>query len=109
MSSKAQAQQLYKSLYNQTHRKILAVGKNYKDHAKEMNSEVPKEPLIFDKPLSSIIKSGEVLYLQRRNEIHHEIELGVLIGMAGKNIKARDYQAYIEGYFLGIDFTDRDL
>jgi acylpyruvate hydrolase len=65
--------------------------------------------LFFDKPLTSIMKSGEVLYLHRNNEIHHEIELGLLIGMTGKNILARDWYAYIEGYFLGIDFTDRDM
>ena len=74
-----------------------------------MKSEVPKTPILFDKPLSSVMKSGEVLYLNRDNEIHHEIELGILIGMTGKNIKARDWPAYVEGYFLGIDWTDRDI
>lgn len=101
------AQRLYKSLYNDTHRKILCVGRNYAEHAKELGNVLPEKPVFFDKPLSSIIKSGEVLYLQRDNEIHHELELGLLIGMTGKNIKARDWNAYIEGYFLGIDFTDR--
>ena len=109
MPSKAQIQELYKGLYNSTHRKILCVGRNYKLHAQEMNVAIPDKPVFFDKPLSSIIKSGEVLYLKRDNEIHHEAELGILIGMTGKNIKARDWKAYVEGYFLGVDFTDRDI
>lgn len=70
---------------------------------------MPSNPIFFDKPLSSIIKSGETFYLNRNAEIHHEIELGILIGMTGKNIVARDWYAYVEGYFLGIDFTDRDM
>lgn len=57
-----------------------------------------------------MLRSGEQpLYLKRENEIHHEVELGVLIGMTGKNISAKDWQHHIEGYFIGIDFTDRDL
>lgn len=102
-------ERLYKSLYNATHNKVLAVGRNYMNHIVEMKSEVPKEPIIFDKIPSSVIRSGELLYLKRDNEIHHEVELGVLIGMTGKNIKAADWEQYVEGYFIGIDFTDRDL
>ena len=102
-------EKLYKSLFNRTHRKILCVGRNYADHAKEMKVKVPTNPIFFDKPLSSIIRSGETLHLQRNHEIHHELELGILIGMTGMNILARDWYAYVEGYFLGIDFTDRDM
>ena len=89
--------------------KIICAGKNYLEHAKEMKVPLQDKPVFFDKPLSSIIKSGEVLYLQRNNEIHHELELGVVIGMTGKNINAKHWNAYVEGYFLGIDFTDRDI
>lgn len=107
--SAATVERLYKGLYNTTHNKILCVGRNYLLHAKEMNAEPPKTPVFFDKPLSSVIKSGQVLYLPRNNQIHHEVELGVLIGLTGKNIHAKDWQKYVEGYFIGIDFTDRDL
>ena len=79
------------------------------DHIKEMGSEIPTEPLVFDKPLSSVMKSGEVMYLKNKNQILHEVELGVLIGMTGKKIKAEDWKDYVEGYFLGIDFTDNDI
>ena len=100
---------LYKSLYNVAHNKVLCVGRNYVNHAIEMKSEIPKEPIIFDKVLTSTIRSGDLLYLKRNNEIHHEVELGVLIGMTGKNIKAENWEQHVEGYFIGIDFTDRDL
>ncbi len=79
-------ERLYRSLYNTVHNKVICVGKNYAQHAKEMNSEVPKQPLLFDKAIGHISKSGEVLYLRKKNEVHHEIELGVLIGMTGRNI-----------------------
>ena len=78
---------LHKSLYNTRYNKILCVGKNYALHAKEMKSEIPEKPLFFDKPHSSIIRTNFPLQLSSDNECHHEIELGVLIGMTGKNIK----------------------
>ena len=56
-----------------------------------------------------MIRSGKVLYLKRPTEKHHEVELGVVIGMTGKNINAKDWENYVEGYFLGIDYTDRDM
>jgi len=105
----AEMQKLYRELYNKTHKKVIAVGRNYLEHARELGNEPPPEPVVFDKPVSSIIKSGNVMYLRNENEIHHEIMLGLIIGMKGKNINPRDYMAYIEGYFLGIDFTDRYL
>jgi acylpyruvate hydrolase len=58
-------ERLVQSLYSKAHKKILCVGKNYALHIQEMNSEVPKKPVIFDKPLSSLLKSSEVLYLPR--------------------------------------------
>ena len=74
-----------------------------------MGGEVPKQPLLFEKVVSNVVKSGQTLYLKRSSEVHHEIELGVLIGMTGRNIEAKDWKKHIEGYFLGIDFTDREL
>ncbi len=109
MSSTLQVERLYKSLYNVTHNKIICVGRNYVSHAKELNNEVPTEPFFFDKPFNTVLKSGEMLYLRTQGEVHHEVELGVLIGMTGKNIKAKDWETHVEGYFLAIDFTDRDL
>jgi acylpyruvate hydrolase len=56
-----------------------------------MKSEIPKKPVMFDKPLSSFLKSGEVLYLPRNNEVHHEIELGILFGKTGKDISESNW------------------
>jgi acylpyruvate hydrolase len=49
------------------------------------------------------------MLLRTENEVHHEVELGVLIGKKAKNANASDWLSYIEGYFVGIDFTDRDI
>ena len=59
--------------------------------------------------VNRVFKSGDTLHLRRENEVHHEVELGVLIGTKGRNIIAEDWRNYVEGYFLGIDFTDKDL
>ena len=101
------AEKLYASVFETVHNKVVCIGRNYADHAKEMNSQVPNEPIIFDKALSRIVKSGDIMYLKGENEVHQEIELGVLIGKTGKNIQANDWKQHVEGYFIGIDFTDR--
>ena len=107
--AKPLAQKLYQSLWTTTHNKVVCIGRNYSDHAKEMNSSVPSKPIIFDKALSRVVKSGETLYLRGTNEVHHEVELGFLIGKQAKNVKAEAWRDHVQGYFLGIDFTDRDL
>ena len=91
-------------------RKILCVGRNYHAHIKELGNAPPPEPLWFDKPVSSLLLPGESLkWHPSYKDIHHEIELGVVIGKSGKNIAEADYMDHISGYFLGIDFTNRGL
>src|SRR5580704_1236626 len=69
--------------------KIVCVGRNYRDHAKELGNEVPAEPLIFLKPPSSIIASGEALvYPVLSQNVHFEGELGVIIGKRAKHVSA---------------------
>ncbi|TNV72108.1 hypothetical protein FGO68_gene15275 [Halteria grandinella] len=112
MSSAAAVRGLYESLYTSTFNKVVCVGKNYAMHAKEMGGEVPKNPLLFDKCLSNIIQSGDTLYLRHpQNQVHHEVELGLLIGkkLPKGSFANTQWKNHIEGYFLGIDFTDRDL
>ena len=65
--------------------------------------------MIFDKSLSKVTKSGYTLHLRNTHEIHHEVELGLMIGKKARSIQAADWHHHIEGYFVGIDFTDRDL
>lgn len=102
----------FQKILSQTQNKILAVGKNYIDHVKEMGgSNFPKNPVIFQKPISSILPPhNKILRLPKHGRpIHHEIELGVMIAKKGKDIHHSEYQDYIAGYVLALDLTDRDL
>lgn len=90
--------------------KIVCVGRNYVDHAKELGNEVPKIPLIFLKPPSSIIGNGNNIILPPQSQqVEHEAELVVVIGKRGKNIIAEEASGYIFGYTVGNDITARDL
>ena len=109
VSVAARMESLYKSLYNETHNKIICIARNYPSMVKQAQADTPKEPIVFDKVLNSIIKSGEVLTMRRDFELHQEVELGVLIGMTGHRIRKEDWIKHIEGYFLAIDFTDVEM
>ena len=90
--------------------KVVAVGLNFRDHAKEMNMALPEEPLIFLKPPSSVIGHGDEIVLpEMSNQVEHEAELGVVIGTKAKNVHAEDAQRYILGYTCLNDVTARDL
>ncbi len=90
--------------------KIVCVGRNYVEHAKELGNEVPKEPLIFLKPPSSLIANGEpIVYPAITENLHFEGELGVVIGKRAKHVKAADAFGYIFGYTCVNDVTARDL
>jgi 2-keto-4-pentenoate hydratase/2-oxohepta-3-ene-1,7-dioic acid hydratase in catechol pathway len=90
--------------------KILCVGRNYAEHAKEHNVEVPKVPLIFLKPPSSIINPGEAILLPPQSQqVEHEAELVAVIGKRGRNITPEEARDYILGYTIGNDVTARDL
>jgi len=90
--------------------KIVCVGRNYVDHAKELGNEVPKVPLIFMKPPSSVIASGEPTLLPAQStQVEHEAELVAVIGKRGRNITAEQARKYILGYTVGNDVTARDL
>lgn len=90
--------------------KIICVGRNYAEHAKEHNAEVPKIPLIFMKPPSSVIDPGETVILPPQSEqVEHEAELVAVIGKRGRSIPADEASQYIFGYTVGNDVTARDL
>uniref|UniRef100_A0A6B2LGQ0 Fumarylacetoacetase-like C-terminal domain-containing protein n=1 Tax=Arcella intermedia TaxID=1963864 RepID=A0A6B2LGQ0_9EUKA len=91
-------------------RKILAIGRNYAEHAKELNNPLPTSPVIFLKPSSSIIRKGQSIVRPTRcKALHHEIELGLVIGQKGKFIKEKDAMDHIAGYVVALDMTARDL
>jgi 5-carboxymethyl-2-hydroxymuconate isomerase len=90
--------------------KIACVGKNYLEHAKELGDKVPEKPVVFLKPSSSIIFSGDkIIYPEFSKSLHYETELVLLIGKTGKKIPKSDALSYIEAYTVGLDMTLRDL
>ncbi len=90
--------------------KILCVGRNYVEHAKELGNEVPKVPLIFMKPPSSIISNGDSIVLPPQStQVEHEAELVVVISKRARNVTAETAKEYIFGYTVGNDVTARDL
>ena len=91
--------------------KILCVGRNYAEHAKELGNEVPQEPLIFSKPPSSLLSHGGTIVRPPISErVDHEGELGVVIGRTIRNLKEDwDVRDYILGYTCVNDVTARDL
>jgi len=90
--------------------KIVCVGRNYVEHAKELGNEVPKMPLIFFKPPSSVIASGGTILLPPQStQVEHEAELVTVIGKRGRNVTAESARDLILGYTIGNDITARDL
>lgn len=90
--------------------KIVCVGRNYIDHAKELGNETPKIPLIFLKPPSSIIGHGDnILLPPQSQQVEHEAELVAVIGKRGKNITTEEATQHVFGYTVGNDITARDL
>lgn len=89
---------------------IYCIGRNYAEHAKELNNPVPKSPIIFMKPTCSLLEDGGVIQIPVGSEnVHHEAELVIAIGKEGKNISREDAWEYIAGYAIGIDVTARDI
>lgn len=90
--------------------KIVCLARTYRKHAEEMGSTVPDEPLIFLKPASSVIFDRQsVIIPKRAKEIHHEVELGVVIGKRGRKIPVERAGEHILAYLLGLDITARDI
>jgi 2-keto-4-pentenoate hydratase/2-oxohepta-3-ene-1,7-dioic acid hydratase in catechol pathway len=90
--------------------KIVAVGKNYADHAAEMGSEVPESPVLFLKPPTSIIGPLQPIRIpQQSEEVHHEAELAIVMGQVTKDVAIEDVGPKILGYTAANDVTARDL
>lgn len=90
--------------------KIICIGRNYANHAKELNSEIPKEPVFFMKPDSALLpKKSPFYYPNFTKDLHYEIEIVVKINKLGKNIAPQFAHTYYDEIGLGIDFTARDI
>jgi 2-keto-4-pentenoate hydratase/2-oxohepta-3-ene-1,7-dioic acid hydratase in catechol pathway len=90
--------------------KIVCIGRNYVEHAKEQNAELPKVPLLFMKPPSSILSPGDPIELpSQSHQVEHEGELVAVIGKRGRNLTTNEAQGFLYGYTIGNDVTARDL
>lgn len=90
--------------------KIIAIGRNYSDHAKELNNPVPTEPVVFMKPDTALLREGRAfIHPDFSNDIHYEVELVIKISKEGKHIAEKFAINYIDSIGIGIDFTARDL
>ncbi len=90
--------------------KIIAIGRNYAEHAKELNNPVPGVPVIFMKPDTALLKDNKPFYHPDFSEdIHHEIEIVIKVSKEGKHISEKFASNYFEEIAIGIDFTARDI
>ena len=90
--------------------KIICIGRNYAQHAKELGNAIPTEPVIFLKPETALIPKGQpFFYPQHSNDVHYEAELVVRIERVGKHIEEQFSHRYYNSIGLGIDFTCRDI
>lgn len=90
--------------------KIICIGRNYSEHAKELSNPVPDAPLIFLKPDTALLRNNQEFYHPEfSKDIHHECEVIYRISKEGKHVKGKFARNYIDGIGLGIDFTARDL
>jgi len=90
--------------------KIICIGRNYAEHAKELGNEIPENPVIFMKPDTAILKKGSDFYIPEfSDDVHYELEVVLKISKGGKYIQEEKASNYFEEVGLGIDFTARDL
>jgi acylpyruvate hydrolase len=90
--------------------KIIAIGRNYAEHAKELNNPIPDKPVIFLKPDTALLKDNKPFYIPDfSSDIHYELEVVLKICKEGKHISEKFASKYYEEIGLGIDFTARDI
>ncbi|HEX4932099.1 MAG TPA: fumarylacetoacetate hydrolase family protein [Gemmatimonadaceae bacterium] len=90
--------------------KIICVGRNYVEHAKELGNEVPAAPLLFMKPPSSIIASGEAIVIPRAStRVEYEGEIGIVVGTRARRVSEADARRHVRGVVALNDVTARDL
>ncbi len=90
--------------------KIIGVGQNYAQHIAEMGAARNNPPVLFLKPPTAILTEGNPIKLPGySNNVHHEVELALLIGKTGKDLEAKDWRQYLAGAGIALDLTLRDL
>lgn len=89
--------------------KLICIGRNYSEHAKELGNAIPQRPVIFLKPDTAVLKGDDFYIPEFSQEVHHEVEVLVKISKGGKYIQPENAHKHYEQIGLGIDFTARDL
>ncbi len=89
--------------------KIICIGRNYSEHAKELGNEIPDKPVIFIKPDTALLKTPDFYLPEFSNDVHYELEMVVKISKGGKYIQKENASKHYEEIGLGLDFTARDL
>lgn len=89
--------------------KIICIGRNYTEHAAELNNDIPSQPLIFLKPDTALLRSSDFYFPSFTNDLHYECELVFRVCKEGKNIPEKFAYKYVDKVTVGIDFTARDL
>jgi len=90
--------------------KIICIGRNFSEHAKELGNETPSDPVVFCKPDTALLRNNDPFFIPDfSNDVHHEVELVIKINRVGKNIQPKFASKYYDEIGLGIDFTARDL
>ncbi len=90
--------------------KIICIGRNYSEHAKEFNNPVPEKPIFFMKPDTAIVNNNDpVYYPEHSNDLHYEVEIVIKICKKGKHISEKFASGYYQEIGIGIDFTARDV
>ena len=89
--------------------KIICIGRNYADHAKELNNEIPEQPVIFLKPDTAVLKGNDFYLPEFSQDVHYELEVVLKISKGGKYIQQENAHKHYDEIGLGIDFTARDL
>ena len=90
--------------------KLVCLARTYREHAAEMNSLVPSKPLVFLKPESAVIFNNDSIIIPRMSKcLHHEVEMGVVVGKRCKNATCDEALDYVLGYLVALDITARDI
>lgn len=89
--------------------KIICIGRNYADHARELGNEIPEQPVIFMKPDTALLKGNDFYIPDFSDDVHYELEVVLKISKGGKYILKENAEKHFEEIALGIDFTARDL
>ncbi|KAI9223986.1 hypothetical protein BC828DRAFT_374576 [Blastocladiella britannica] len=97
------------SLFRSKGRKVVAIGFNYANHARELGNALPVKPIVFLKPTSSYCPVGRAITIPEQYDVHHEVELGVVIGKPARRVSEANAMGHVQGYALAIDLTARDL